>query len=391
LAVYRRGDTWWYKFRINGVVIRESAKTNSKTIAREAERVRRRQLEESVNRISKRERMPLFSVAAEEWLATKTNLSRFSGLHYRQYVNSLSDIFGRRLVCDVDLADVGELQRKRQAEGKAGRTVNAEAGVLRQILKHYGLWSGMADKVRFLRENRDAGKAVSTEDERLILDAVRESRSPALLPRFVLAIDTGLRANEMRTLRLQDLTLNWSAGAIESGEIVVRKSKTEGGTGRIVPLTRRACATLTIWLSRFPAADPATYLFPGHKVGFAGDKREPFIYDVKPSRQAGEWKSAWRAVCSRAGVNYRWHDLRHTFITRLAENPAVSEQTITALAGHVSKRMLERYSHIRRAAKQAAIASLERADFQEGRAQNWAQSDNRDSADIAAVSEKVLN
>ena len=57
-------------------------------------------------------------------------------------------------------------------------------------------------------------------------------------------------------------------------------------------------------------------------------------------------------------MHYRWHDLRHTFISRLAENPAVSEQTIKALAGHVSKQMLERYSHIRTHAKEQAIAAL---------------------------------
>jgi hypothetical protein len=45
-------------------------------------------------------------------------------------------------------------------------------------------------------------------------------------------------------------------------------------------------------------------------------------------------------------------------VTRLAENPAVSEQTITALGGHLSKRMLEHYSHIRVAAKRAAIEAL---------------------------------
>jgi site-specific recombinase XerD len=58
-------------------------------------------------------------------------------------------------------------------------------------------------------------------------------------------------------------------------------------------------------------------------------------------------------------VTYRWHDLRHTFITRLAENSSVSEQTIMSLAGHVSRSMLQRYSHIRNQAKQAAIATLE--------------------------------
>jgi integrase len=51
--------------------------------------------------------------------------------------------------------------------------------------------------------------------------------------------------------------------------------------------------------------------------------------------------------------------MRHTFISRLAENPNVSEQTIKALAGHVSRQMLERYSHIRSQAKQAAIQALE--------------------------------
>jgi hypothetical protein len=51
--------------------------------------------------------------------------------------------------------------------------------------------------------------------------------------------------------------------------------------------------------------------------------------------------------------------MRHTFISRLAENPNVSEQTIKALAGHVSRQMLERYSHIRSQAKQAAIQTLE--------------------------------
>lgn len=37
----------------------------------------------------------------------------------------------------------------------------------------------------------------------------------------------------------------------------------------------------------------------------------------------------------------------------------MSEQTIKALAGHVSRQMLERYSHIRSEAKQAAIHALE--------------------------------
>jgi len=51
----------------------------------------------------------------------------------------------------------------------------------------------------------------------------------------------------------------------------------------------------------------------------------------------------------------RFHDLRHTAITKLAESQA-SDQTIMAIAGHVSRAMLEPYSHIRMAAKRTAVS-----------------------------------
>ena len=53
----------------------------------------------------------------------------------------------------------------------------------------------------------------------------------------------------------------------------------------------------------------------------------------------------------------RFHDLRHTAITKLAESQA-SDQTIMAIAGHVSRQMLEHYSHIRLAAKRTALDSI---------------------------------
>ena len=121
----------------------------------------------------------------------------------------------------------------------------------------------------------------------------------------------------------------------------------------------RGCAVLTMWLSRFPNAGPESFIFPYHKVGIGGNSRVPQTWAVDLNRPMGEWKKAWEGVCKSAGVRCRWHDLRHTFISRLAENPSVSEETLKQLAGHVSKKMLERYSHIRRHAKQAAIATLE--------------------------------
>lgn len=161
---------------------------------------------------------------------------------------------------------------------------------------------------------------------------------------------------------------------IVSGRLLVAKSKTEAGTGRVVPLTRRVCGVLTLWLSRFPDAVPDSYVFPRHKVGIAGKARTPCIWDVQLGQPIGEWKKTWDRVCTAAKVGYRWHDLRQTFVTRLTENPSVSEETIRALAGHVSRRMLEHYSHIRTQAKESAIRALEQSGFDEEGAQKGGQS-----------------
>src|SRR5579863_678221 len=70
------------------------------------------------------------------------------------------------------------------------------------------------------------------------------------------------------------------------------------------------------------------------------------------------WRSAWRTLTKKAGLaGFRFHDLRHCAITQLAESGA-SDSTIMAVAGHVSRRMLERYSHVRMEAKRQAMEAL---------------------------------
>ena len=280
-------------------------------------------------------------------------------LQEEQCIVHLKEEFGKRLVCDFDANDISEYRRKRLAAGVTNRTVNYETGALRGILRQYGLWGPIADRVKALPERHDVGRAISAEDESELLAAASVSRSPALLPLVVLSLDTGMRLGESQALRRKDLRLEWADGSIVRGELVVPKSKTGAGTGRVIPLSRRVCACLSLWLERFPDAGPDTFLFPFHKVGLAGNSRLPVLYEVDLSRPMGSWRKAWRLACQAAGVRYRPHDMRHTFISRLAENPSVSEQTIKALAGHVSRQMLERYSHIRSQAKQAAIQALD--------------------------------
>jgi integrase len=316
-------------------------------------------LEQGYNRIPKRQRMPLFSRAAELWLAGKAGLAQKSRERYEQCAEHLKAEYGKRLVCDVDATDIAEYRRKRLATGMSNRTVNYETGTLRGILRQFGLWGPIADRVKALPERHDVGRSIPTEEEIKLLAAASRSRSPALLPLIVISLDTGMRLGESQALRRKDLSLAWKNGAIQRGEITVPKCKTAAGTGRLIPLSRRVCACLSMWMERFSEAGSEAFLFPYHKIGLSGNSRLPVLYDVDLSRPMGSWRKAWRIACKAADVHYRPHDMRHTFISRLAENPNVSEQTIKALAGHVSRQMLERYSHIRSQAKQAAIETLE--------------------------------
>jgi integrase len=355
----KTSQIWWYKFSFSGQVIRESSMSHRKTVAKDAERARRREMEHAINRIPKREKAPLFSTAAELWLAGKSGLAQSSKQRYEQCVVTLEEAFGKRLICDFDANDVAEYQRKRLASDVSGRTVNYEIGSLRGILRQFGLWASIADRVRSLPERHDVGRALSPEDESKLIGAASASRSPGLLPLLLFSLDTGMRAGELRALHVRDLRLSWNNGQITNGEVTVPKSKTKAGRGRLIPLSKRVCASLSLWVGYFPDTTPDSFLFPFHQVGIGGYSRIGTIYDADLSRPMGSWRKAWLEACKRAGVTYRWHDLRHSFVTRLAERPEVSEQTILALAGHVSNQMLEHYSHIRLQAKQAAIRALE--------------------------------
>jgi integrase len=236
--------------------------------------------------------------------------------------------------------------------------VNYEVHALRLILKHFNLWWPMADKVRMLRGEGRPGRALSHEEESRLIGEIQKGGSPALLPLFIVSIDSGLRASEIRSLRRRDITLIRNEDGLE-GEIVVRQSKTDAGTGRVIPLTRRAAAALARWFDRFPEAGPDAHLFPLHAVGFAKEGRGSALYNIDFDKPMRGWKTAWERARTDAKVACRWHDLRHTLVSRLAEQPTVSEETIRALAGHVSPAMLRRYAHIRASAKRAAIASLD--------------------------------
>jgi len=147
------------------------------------------------------------------------------------------------------------------------------------------------------------GSALSPEDERKLLETIGQSSSAALYPFFILTLDAGLRPTETRALRRRDLHLAWCEGSIAEGEIIVGRSKTEAGSGRMIPLTRCATAALTIWLSRFADAGPDAFVFPFHYLGFAGNVCKPHLWAVDHARPMSSYsyKTAFNTARRKAG------------------------------------------------------------------------------------------
>jgi hypothetical protein len=135
-------------------------------------------------------------------------------------------------------------------------------------------------------------------------------------------------------------------------------------------------------VQQFGQTRPEWFIFPG------GGR-----FPSNPAVTITLLKTAWAMVRREAGVKGRRHDDMHTLIAELAENGAGNE-TIMEIAGHVSRRMLSRYSHIRMQAKRKALEEIERrrAAEDETRRRRDAQAQARarqKSATLACVADTL--
>jgi hypothetical protein len=183
VAIYRptkQSRVWWYDFIFEGQRVRESAKTHSKTLAKDAERVRHRELEESFNGIKRRARAKLFSVAADEWLMRKkltlaASSQRIEGANLKH----LCPKFEKRLVTDIQATDVSRYQQVRLSEGAAPKTINLEVGTLRAILRRHRVWAEIQQDVRMFPPQDDVGRAITLAEEAALLSAAPKAVAAA--------------------------------------------------------------------------------------------------------------------------------------------------------------------------------------------------------------------
>jgi hypothetical protein len=128
MSTFQRGDVWWYEFWFAGRRIRESSKSESKTVAKTAEKNRRRELEEGFNNIVdvRRERVRSMREIADAFL-DEYKLRLPQSATFAEYaIGHITRLVGDKMLVDMNEASVIKYQNDRLTENAAPKTVNEE-------------------------------------------------------------------------------------------------------------------------------------------------------------------------------------------------------------------------------------------------------------------------
>jgi integrase len=378
-VIYKRKNTYHADVTVNGVRYRQSLETgNWQEAQRKQKELIALILEGKAAPPAGRgsfASLPLEDALEEFVKGREGRVSERTSQIDRERAKVLKRIMGKTLVRKIGAAAIRAYQEARKAEGVSGRTVNLEVTLIRQILKRAKRWSVIADEVENLPENRNTVGRVLTREQKLLLFQTASSK-----PEWEVAYCAGVVAVNTTCRKVELLNLRWSDVDLFERVLFVRRSKTEAGH-RAIPLNGEAMAAFSRLRQRaealgggavkhfvFPTCEHETADFTKPQKGFrtswrslvkaAGKAagREAARAALETGGGIRHARAAWKRAAG-AFAGFRFHDLRHQSITEMAE-AGVPEAAMQSIAGHLSKKMLDHYSHVRMAAKRQAVQAL---------------------------------
>ena len=194
------------------------------------------------------------------------------------------------------------------------------------------LRNALGEREERLRKNRANGNAWRRARHQAVLpDLSTAAFADYLQPMVLLSLNTGLRRGEV-------LQLRWADVDLLQRELIVRGDNAKSGKTRHIPLNNEALTTLQQWRSD---SRSTAWVFAGND----GERMQAV-------------KTSWKGVLASAAiVDFRWHDLRHHFASRLVMNGA-DLNTVRELLGHSDLSMTLRYAHLSPEHKADAVAKL---------------------------------
>ena len=321
VSMFKRGGVWWTCIRPNGKKRQVSLETGNKKLAKEIEAKIKADILEGRyfdNRKSCQKTVDeMLEKLVEEHGPTVSFRMRSS---YSTSKKHLLRFFGGWIAASVSPKDIYAYKVKRRKDGKSGSTINKE---LSMLSKAYNLaireWEWLKENpvsmVSMEKESNGRDRWLShKEAERLLRKC-----EPLLGQIVIFAINTGMRQDEI-------LSLKWLSVDMARMTAVVMKSK--NGRRRTVPLSPAALEVLSERSKvRHLHSD---FVF----TNTAGGK-------VDRSKLSRNFK---KAVEKAKIEDFRFHDLRHTCATWLAQS-GHDIYFISRWLGHEDVSMTQRYAH----------------------------------------------
>ena len=284
----------------------------------------------------------------------------------RNYLRQLlKHPLSKKKLLSITLEDLQDYQRWR-SEFVAARPINLELQILVRTLKENHLWRGElrgdpeiknSGYQRLVETNSREIEAVSELDlQRLELVAASRDAWQVAHCAMIIAANTGLRGIELKRLRLKNVDL-----AAREITIIRKATKTDAGA-RSVYLNAMALAAMRRLVQRAEllGATLPDYLLPAD-LSRHTKATDPLKgkRGFDPKRHQESWSTTWGSLRKAAGFpNLGFHQLRHTFISRMAEE-GVPLQITQAMVGHTTEEVTKRYTHISEKARRAAVEKLE--------------------------------
>jgi len=334
MSLYSRGCVWWMSFAYQGRRYRKSTETENRKLAKRIYDKVKGEIAEG----KWFEKLPgedktfreMIEKFAEDCIPPKSRKP------YGSNLQTLLNFFGDCCLSAITPKTVSAYKGKRRAEGILAATINHELAVLKRM------FNVAVKEWEWFHSNPIAGVSLETgvnERDRWITFEEEEkllSNSPDWLSEMIIFdLNTGLREGEL-------VNLSWKDGIdLFRKTVVVVKSK--NGEKRTIPTNEKI----------FEMLRRKSRVRPMHGRVFYWEKGPLNVYVIQYQ---------FRKACRKAGLDdLHFHDLRHTFATRLIQAGA-DLYTVQRLLGHKTPAMTQRYAHHSTESLRSTVEILDKLD-----------------------------
>lgn len=323
-SIYQRGNSWVGQYKDRGKTVQKSFGKKSlitKTMAREMlkkieQRVKLGQYEMLDAEI------PTFNEFSIEYLTHgKEVLKKRSWWRDVYGLKHFVLLFGDRRLSEITPKDVDDYKRIRLKD-VAPSTVNRELQCVRSLFNLAKRWNKFfgnnpVSEAKLIPVNNQKERILSRKEEERLLGL----SNPYLKPILITALNTGMRKNEILTLRWTNIDLDTKVITLEHTNTKTKKTR------------------------RIPINSVLRKLLLEQRLKSGGNEYIFLSPTGNPYKRHDSIKGSYERLCKKASISgLRFHDLRHTAATRMIEAGA-SIVAVSKILGHSDIKMTMRYTH----------------------------------------------